>query len=100
MAKPKKPLRFPRKFRQKLEKMRVDRGEEPDPGRTLVMDFLGQKTVKFMHAVLDDTSHDPREWKLRVRHTLDENRTRWARDIKTTEHLPPWETEDETPASE
>ena len=70
MAKPKKPLKFPRKLRHKLEKMRVDRGEEPDPGQTLATDFLGTGTVQLMHTVLDDSSDDPREWKLRISHTL------------------------------
>jgi hypothetical protein len=96
--KPRKPTRFPRKFRQKLEKMRADRGDDPGPGPTLAMDFLGNKSVKLMHTVLDDSSADPREWKLRIRHTLNTNRSRMARTIKTVELLPPWDI-DETPAS-
>ena len=101
--KPNKPTRYPRKIRQKLEKMRVDRGDDPGPGPTLAMDFLGNKSVKLMHTVLDDSSADPREWKLRIRHTLDTNRTRWratsrpssgchrGRSTTTLKPLPPHE---------
>jgi hypothetical protein len=94
-----KPAKFPRKFRQKLEKMRVNRGDDPGPGPTLAMDFLGKGTVQFMHTVLDDSSDDPREWKLRISHTLDKNRSRMTRNLKVIERLPPWETDEETPAS-
>ena len=79
--------------------MRVNRGDDPGPGPTLAMDFLGNKSVKLMHTVLDDSSADPREWKLRITHKLDKNRTRWTRNIKTIERLPPWEIDDDTETS-
>ena len=67
---------------------------------TLAMDFLGDNSVAFMHTVLDDSSANPMEWKLRIRHTLDRNRSRLARKIRTIEKLPPWEIDnDEDPAS-
>ena len=95
-----KPVKFPRKFRQKLEKIRADRGDDPGPGPTLATDFLGNKPVKLMHTVLDDSSADPRLWKLRIRHTLNTNRSRMARNLKVIERLAPWEIDDdETPAS-
>jgi hypothetical protein len=56
-----KPLRYPKKFRMKLEKVAEKRDERakqaepaPDPFRTYYQDFLMPGSVDLIHAKLDE----------------------------------------------
>jgi len=91
-SKKKKPVRYPRKFRQKLERMAEQREaakpNDRDPGPTLWSEMIKNR-VEFMHGKIDDSADDPAYWKLHMSHTLKRNRTR-ERKHKPLQVEPPW----------
>ena len=100
MAKPNKPTALSPQNSAEARKDARNRGDDPGPGPTLAMDFLGNKSVKLMHTVLDDSSADPRSGSCASVTRWTRTARRLARNIKTIERLPPWEIDnDETSAS-
>lgn len=103
----KKPLRYPKKLRHTLERIReqdVDESDEPLGGDTLWREFYahrkgGTTQIKLMHGLIDDSAAEAKHHRLIITNQLDVNETK-VKPPKPIAIRPPWKWRTETPGSD
>ena len=103
----KEPLRYPRKLRHTLERIRsedVDESGEDAHRGTLWGDFYahrkgGTTQIKLMHGLIDDSAAEAKHHRLFITNQLEVNETKVRRPKPITIRAP-WEVKHETPGSE